>query len=374
MLGLVAVLAIELTTQVLATRSQKAWAWLSAEPPLRSDPQLGYRPNPLYWEHDSNGFRNALVPTQLDVVVLGDSQTYGVNVTRDEAWPQQLAQLGYVRTYNMGVPGYGPVHSLSLLQEAIALRPGLIIEAFYSGNDLHDSYAAVYRRKPLLDRRKPQGAKILEQKFLTTRSKIGRLLEGVKHQYLDLGSSDSSKRPRDFNWQAIRLASRWHGSDYQLVELGDVRTVLRPAYRLRAMDLDDPRIVEGLRISLETMQCIQQRAQAAQVAYAVLLIPAKELVYADMVPAEARSPVYAKLLRHSEELSQLMKAFLEQRDIQVIDALPVLKASVERQEPPYFMRRDGHPNATGHRLIAELVYSAIKRPGEGHAGEPLAHR
>jgi hypothetical protein len=51
----------------------------------------------------------------------------------------------------MAFSGYGPTHSLLLLHEAIDLNPKLIIDAFYAGNDLYDSYSHVYERMQLPD-------------------------------------------------------------------------------------------------------------------------------------------------------------------------------------------------------------------------------
>jgi hypothetical protein len=100
---------------------------------------------------DRNGFRNKFVPDTVSIVALGDSPTYGVGVSRDQAWPQRLDTLSNVPTYNMGVPGWGPTQSLVILGQAMALMPKLIIEAFYAGNDLFDSYQHVYKAKQLSD-------------------------------------------------------------------------------------------------------------------------------------------------------------------------------------------------------------------------------
>jgi hypothetical protein len=47
------------------------------------------------------------------------------------------------------------------------------------------------------------------------------------------------------------------------------------------------------------------------------------------------------------------------------DALPALQASLSRGEQPYWESPDGHPNAIGHRAIAEFVFGQIDRRGLG---------
>ncbi len=119
--------------------------------PVIQDQRLGYRPNPAHPEHDQRGFRNKFVPVAADIVALGDSQTYGVDVSLDRAWPHQLADLAKLQVYSMAYGGYGPVHSLFLFEEAKKLHPRLIIETFYAGNDLYDSYSIVYDRQQYVE-------------------------------------------------------------------------------------------------------------------------------------------------------------------------------------------------------------------------------
>src|SRR6267378_5616866 len=63
------------------------------EDKLIADPVLGKRLAPFTRGHDANGFRNDSVPQHADIVTLGDSQTWGVNAERQDAWPQQLSKL-----------------------------------------------------------------------------------------------------------------------------------------------------------------------------------------------------------------------------------------------------------------------------------------
>src|SRR5262245_6900231 len=137
----------EFTLRISAMLFPRAASLLSRDPVIPA----GFMQNPDYPERDRNGFRNQSVPDTVSIVALGDSQTYGVGVSRDQAWPQQLALLSNVPTYNMGIPGWGPTQSLAVLGPAVAFKPKLIIEAFYAGNDLFDSYQDVYKTKKLPD-------------------------------------------------------------------------------------------------------------------------------------------------------------------------------------------------------------------------------
>ena len=108
------------------------------------DPQLGTRVVPYATGHDANGFRNASVPPKVDVVALGDSQTWGINVHTDDAWPQQLEKLSGHSVYNMGVGGYGPIQYWILTDKALGLSPKVIVAGLYFGNDLYDAYSMTY--------------------------------------------------------------------------------------------------------------------------------------------------------------------------------------------------------------------------------------
>lgn len=110
-----------------------------------ADERLGHRPNPAYPGHDARGWRNAFALAHADVVVLGDSQTYGNNAPPNEAWPQRLTVHLRRSVYQMAHGGYGPAHYVPLLDEALTLRPKVVLAGYYFGNDIYDSYWFVYR-------------------------------------------------------------------------------------------------------------------------------------------------------------------------------------------------------------------------------------
>src|SRR5262245_6173516 len=68
--------------------------------PVVPDERLIYRGNPLRRDHDAWGYRNPRRPARTDVVVLGDSQTYGPD-DPSKAWPRVLARRAGLDVYNM---------------------------------------------------------------------------------------------------------------------------------------------------------------------------------------------------------------------------------------------------------------------------------
>lgn len=76
------------------------------------DPLLGYEPRPGYAadgvSFDDQGFRRTgEAPVKDAVLAVGDSYTYGDEVTDSETWPAHLQRLMGRRVFNAGVSGYG---------------------------------------------------------------------------------------------------------------------------------------------------------------------------------------------------------------------------------------------------------------------------
>ncbi len=156
---------------------------LVTPPQVIKDATLEYRFASSPWERVAEGVSNTTARGPVRLVTLGDSITYGSGVTREEAWPQTLQALseeqslprlahrelqfpigtvmrqyvaqevsyGFggrgsrnsIAAFNMSCPGYGPVHYVWMLEEALKLRPDMIVATFYLGNDLFDAFHLV---------------------------------------------------------------------------------------------------------------------------------------------------------------------------------------------------------------------------------------
>lgn len=353
------------------------------------DQQLGHRPNPAYRDHDENGFRNPHVPEMAHVVTLGDSQTYGNGVGAEQAWPRVLEALTGRSVYNMAFGGYGPVHSLVLWDQATVLKPEVVIEGMYSGNDLYDSYQMIYLSGKLPEL-KTDNKSLLEviaqaqesepiqkrisktykpgrttsrfkrfrksvKSWLSEHSKVYRLLWRVQYE---LSRIKEKKKHDDDSWQKAKSSAAKHPDIFQAFSSKSSRTVFTSEYRLTALNLDDPAIREGQRIALEAIRRLHQLASRDGIRFIVLLIPTKEIVFSQQA-AGIDAPSYHALVRNELQFWKETKLFLEEHSIEYIDALQPLQEELETGFQPYRITRDGHPNEHGYRAIARAIHSYL---------------
>jgi hypothetical protein len=357
------------------------------------DPILGIRPNPDAPEHDEAGWRNESRLDQADIVCIGDSQTYGTACRREQAWPQVLGETSGMVTYNMAYGGYGPTHHLSLTPEALALKPRLVLYGFYAGNDIADCYRMVYYD----ERGKMPELKSTDPAVLAAIDKADAEARDFKQSWLDLHSIvDPPPKERSFEsklstwfrlYGVVRTIRKKMDEDDQVAKVNDpahidkkwqarmkfvaeaandntlmaydkdgIRTMLTPQTRVDIMDMDDPRIKEGLRLAEIAMErSFKLAREEAQVA--VVLIPTKEYVFIEAVRAQYGNtpPALEKLARDERMLWDTLKQFLDKQGVAWIDVLPALRGCVEKGVNPYLEQWDGHPNAAGNKAIGELI-------------------
>ena len=367
--------------------------------PLRQIPDdvLGHRPNPDFPEHDTNGFRNKTSLSQADIVALGDSQTYGTSVKRHQAWPQQMGTLSDHSAYNMAYGGYGSVQGLILMEnQALAMLPRHIIFMMYDGNDVFDGYRAVYGQNlydslkttdptvqetlDIAEQAKPLFSKIKEEtaslwgspaKKKESSSKPKKSWTAVKELklfqlFFSLERTIQSAFPKKHKSIPIKLSQQSRDPNFVSFEYftcRDFRTTFTPRYRQLGMNLEDPRIREGLRVTLEAIGQMQQRADEHSVDFLVLLLPTKERCFYHLYDQYDGTPSEAlqSTVKLNNEIRKRTIEYLQQHEIAYIDTLPILKRCFEQKRQPFFENADGHLNIVGHKAIAEAVYEYIDK-------------
>jgi GDSL-like Lipase/Acylhydrolase family len=398
---------LEIGLQIAARLSSSVDAVASVQP-RAPEGRARWMPSPKHPEHDAKGFRNPRVPESVPIVALGDSHTYGWGVKPDEAWPRQLERLAGQDVYSLAWGGFGPVHLLFLFDEALALKPRLIIVAFYSGNDLYDSYNFVYNEGQLAELLKSGDATLVEklerlendsanqQRLARMQAATGdfhMLMRGYRrpattHQrsmirayvldHLKLwGVLRAARRvwtqqgrghtvPRDYlnhepAWPVIREQARKNPEFYWTFDNGRLRTVFSVAYRLYGVDLDDPRIAEGQRIAMEALRRMDERARAAGARFLVMLWPTKELAFKELASHARDLPdEYMRLVANEELVWRQTREFLDRHSIEHFDVLPAIRQSLEAGVQVYSTSPDSHMNSQGQRVISEAALAQIR--------------
>lgn len=287
--------------------------------PLMSD-QVSLGP------HDVLGFRNRSVPNIADVVVLGDSQTYGTNVPLEWSWPGRLAQelgSGSATVYNMSCAGWDAVQDIDMAEKALRFRPRVLVFAFYTGNDPRGAFTAAYGADRWADLR-PDAS---------------------------LRASDAPQLawpvPKSEKW-AVRLP-------------GGASTVFTPALRFASNDRDAPATHAAYAILANVAARVSARAREADVAAFFTVIPTKELAYeralrAASIPLDASYEALVSSERAN--ISELASALSSLDHGVYVDVVtPLERATLAG--PTYPGTADGHPIARGYRVIGTTIARAI---------------
>ena len=364
-------------------------------PRLVGDPVSGYRGDPALPEHDALGFRNPSVPARVEIVAMGDSHVYGSQVRAEAAWPRRLAEATGASLYNMGLPTYGIRDSLDHLERAIAFHPKLVLLTLYFGNDFFDDYRTARARGTLADI--ATAGELAEIRRLEAETGLVRHLLDERARTEEAGPGPEATPARRFNhW--IKSWSRVFGllrNLYVAIARGgdiDVRmgllagdfetaraaitpahrpfvsvhdgpewkTLLTPRYRLQALDDGDVRIRVGARTSLALIAEAARRLRAHGIAFAVILMPTKELAARPRVADRSAHGPLDALVGSERRWRAVARADLAARGVPVIDPLAALATS---PAPPYPANVDSHPNDLGHRIIARVVARELAEKG-----------
>lgn len=292
-------------------------------------------------EIDTQGYRNLNGCEVCDIVAIGDSQTYGQNAEITKSWPASIEQQSNLSVYNMAVPGYGPLQYEILTQRAIALGAKTIMWGLYMGNDLFDAYYFVHRDSGNIDVESLTPPPVTESRLI----KFRKWMRSNLYTYALLG--DATYKIRNIvglgyshGKEREKVAKTWATENPDLGEYYDdelVGTIFTPAYRRQVLDLKDPKIREGLDLTKDAL------LRNKDVIF--VLIPTKEAVYGRM-PEE--TAVREELLN-----------WCDANDLKCLDVLPAMQTAL-KEYPLYRKDSDGHPTATGYKVIADTVYKYLQ--------------
>jgi hypothetical protein len=299
---------------------------------------------------DRYGFRNAWPwPDRAEIVVLGDSVTFGQGVGDNQAWPAILAQsFPASRVINLGLIGAGPRQYFRVYETfGLKLRSKLVLVGFFLRNDFWDEEMFEHWLK--------SGA---GGSYMVWRD-FGRPASTNLSPYQPLGSLLSS-----LLWKAKLLARKSYLYNLLLYVRGDLNwwspsaTVIFQSPNGTRLELQPEDLVSKTKLAqpgnyvfrrvMDALQRVHSLAKENGATVLVVLQPSKEEVYLPLVGESPPDPTAP------------LRAALVERGIPYLDLLEDFRRRAAEGEMLFF-ETDGHPNARGYALIAELVISHLKQ-------------
>jgi hypothetical protein len=305
---------------------------------------------------DGHGFRNPWPwPEEAEIVALGDSLTFGYGVEDEQAWPAILARaLPRSRVINLGLSGAGPQQYLRVYETfGVKLHPKVLLIGLFVRNDFWDT--------DLFDRwaRSGAGGSYMVWRDFGRPERVGLSL---RHPVTSI--------KRTLRWNAYLLARKTYlgnllheawmmGKRRQLTEAQIVH--MADGARLQLMPGDFVSKTAGaqpdrreFQLVIQALQRIQSIALEHDTHTLVVLQPSKEEVYASLAGEPPPDP------------SGPLRKALEGLGMAYLDLTLAFRQHAAAGEQLFF-EVDGHPNAAGYALIAEVVRSHLQDNVERYA-------
>ena len=353
-----------------------------------SDAKLLHRMAPNSPGHDVRGFRNPAGQEAADVVAIGDSQTWGINVRQDETWPSVLSRVGKVSVYSMSLGGWGPIQYELLAGDALLLKPRAVLIGIYFGNDIFDSCNHAYGtdaypqyRHVDVDHAAALSDLHARLKVADDQTRVGRALQqlaemgGVVRLWQRLarhsliiqvlmthGLLPAIPSVEELYEMADAAWAREHPEVASVYSWSRGSTVMTYGYRGVAVDLANACIRDGVRITKEVLDALKRLDDRTTTRIGIVFIPTKESVYAKADRSLwAHMPKEFKDLAHNETTikDELLDHCKRTRMVCIDSAVHLVEAA-QKGMVLYKADSDGHPIAEGYRQIAYAGQEALE--------------
>jgi hypothetical protein len=128
-----------------------------------------------------------------------------------------------------------------------------------------------------------------------------------------------------------------------------------------AVDLDDPRVREGLRITAQVLTSMRAELARSGARLIVVLLHNKPYNYSNLMRAYQPDidPVMFALIDKEQVLTDVLEEFLRDERIPFVDTGAAVQAEFGQNREPYPESDDHHLNAVGYRAVATAVLSVV---------------
>lgn len=320
---------------------------------------------PAFVEMDERGFCNPppLAPPPLDIVVLGGSISWCVDVEPGQTWASLLGKEIGASVYNLSVKGTGPYEYLQLLKQfGLQLRPRVVLFDVSEENDMRDVlYYQSYRAGIRGNEDNGEGQTVLgsaeDGGFLARNSYAYDLVLATLRWY-------RARQTERANKQLFPELPPQKSMDYRFVaRWGDAEVAFNPDNRSRGEPLHAMALLRGL-INLDGYR--PALAELARLGKengfhaVVVYTPTAGTAYARAI--HYSDPKLAEVMaqssgRQRREIGQMAKEL----GLGFVDLTTPLQDAAERLRTTdllYFVD-NMHLAAAGHRVSAEALAAPV---------------
>lgn len=297
------------------------------------------------------------------IVVLGDSFVEGLQLETDEGFTRQLEQriTGWRRdkrleVINLGISGTGPAqHYRTLELYGLRYQPDLVLMALLPDNDFRDSYQPLsgaiskpfYRinRDDSLSLVLPQVSKgTAEARFALQRSALLQLVRKVLANiplegWLGTMGLLSPQGGVDAGTSGLRIPSDW------FVYMADPPAPWPDAYRV-------------------TLRMIEESARLANRHHAkflAMIIGSTATIEGRWAEALAPYPDAARVRWEYDRPERVIEDVGRRAGFEVVNLVDSFRSDYRAHRRSHSWAHDGHWNAAGHRLAADIMSGVLQR-------------
>jgi len=365
------------------------------------DDRLLYRMDTNLRGIDSAGFRNPepYVTDFPDIAAIGDSFTYGYNVSREASWPGRLETALGERVYNFGIGGYNILQYVELVRMAVESGARTIIVALLPENDMvicgagrltywndvladrtgtGDFILDVCGLSPA-DRRQTARDLFLDGKFDQTADlKTWLLFNSAVNSAVRYASDsilnrrDNLSRNRFFGHDNLAKATKACADPkkdfiFKVLKESDF---IPEFHKNDLIYFNGPGKVDEKARTLfsQSVLRMKQFADAKQARLLFMIVPGRRRVVANLLatsnPPVARPDWIVNLVESEEKLVAMMQEELAALDLPATDALPPAVASYAQSVSnghPHYPCFDGHPLEEGYQALADAAFELARK-------------
>jgi hypothetical protein len=319
-----------------------------------SDPYLGYRPKSglnivlpsegrmipvrtTSYGLGDIGFRDIGARAPFAVITLGDSFTFCDDVPAERCWVRQLAQSTGLSVATLGVSGYSTLAEARVLERyGMRLKPRLVLVAVFA-NDFNDNLD--------FDAWTRSG----DPNFWTWRSRlegrgaIGRWFADHSEVYRLIDAAVRADRTKSYRYKDGRLDLVFRTDRWWLPSPNGDRERERE---------------RGWELMQHALRAMQADAASIGAEFGVVLIPAKEEVYWDIVRAHLPNKGTVEV----DHPLEVVRRFCVENGIHVCDLTAALQSQAHGGRQLY-LRVSGHWNDDGNTVAASALAGCLADQG-----------